>query len=91
MFQNLKFKVLPLIAVAGTVAASSSVMAFAVEETGGAAASLPNLAITTDMLSPLVEGVMANVQVVLPVGLGLFAIFLGIRVIPGLVSRFVRM
>ena len=27
----------------------------------------------------------------LPVGLGLFAIFLGIRIIPGLVSRFVRM
>ena len=75
--------------VSGIVAAGSPVVAFASES--GGSGGLPNLAITTDMLSPLVEGVMSNVQVILPVGLGLFAIFLGIRIIPGLVSRFVTM
>lgn len=74
----------------GAMSAASSVVAFAAD-TGGSGSSLPSIAITTDMLTPLVEGVMSNVQVILPVGLGLFAIFLGIRIIPGLVSRFVRM
>lgn len=74
----------------GAMSAASSVVAFAAD-TGGSGSSLPSIAITTDMLTPLVEGVMSNVQVILPVGLGLFAIFLGIRIIPGLISRFVRM
>lgn len=74
----------------GAMSAASSVVAFAAD-TGGSGSSLPSIAITTDMLTPLVEGVMSNVQVILPVGLGLFAIFLGIRIIPGVVSRFVRM
>lgn len=77
-------------AVAGLMAVGSPVVAFA-NETGGAGSSLPSFAITEAMLTPLVEGVMANIQVILPVGLGLFAIFLGIRIIPGLISRFVRM
>ena len=49
---------------------------------------LPTIAITEEMLEPLVQGVIANVSVVLPVGLALMAVFLGIRIIPGLVSRF---
>lgn len=53
--------------------------------------SLPSVSITADMLKPLVEGVVASVGTILPVGLGLFAIFLGIRIIPGLISRFVHM
>ena len=53
--------------------------------------TLPTIAITEEMLKPLVEGVVANISVILPIGLGLFAIFLGIRIIPGLISRFVRM
>lgn len=77
-------------AVAGAMVPMSTVVAFA-EEAGGGASSLPSIAITTEMLTPLVEGVMANVQVILPVGLGLFAIFLGIRIIPGLITKFVRM
>ena len=42
--------------------------------------NLPTIAITEEMLKPLVEGVVANVGVILPIGLGLFAIFLGIRI-----------
>ena len=53
--------------------------------------TLPTIAITEEMLTPLVEGVVANVGVILPIGLGLFAIFLGTRIIPGLISRLVHM
>ena len=65
--------------------AGSSLTAFAAGES-----SMPNIAITEEMLTPLVEGVVANIGVVLPIGLGLFAIFLGIRLIPKLISRFTR-
>lgn len=82
-------KMLAAPALAAGVAAASSVVAFA-EEGTGTTSNLPNLAITTDMLTPLVEGVMANVAVVLPVGIGLFAIMIGIRVIPSLINRFLR-
>ena len=77
-------------ALVGAVPVASSVVAFAADA-GSSGSSLPSIAITTDLLAPLVEGVVANIQVILPVGLGLFAIFLGIRIIPGLISRFVRM
>jgi len=92
MFKKLEAKKAVLFpAVAGLVAAGSPVVAFAAEGNSGGAGTLPSISITTDMLTPLVEGVMSNVQVILPVGLGLFAIFLGIRIIPGLISKFVRM
>ena len=52
---------------------------------------LPTLSITEEMLEPLIQGVIDNVTVILPIGLGLMAIFLGIRIIPGLISRFTRM
>lgn len=91
MFQKLKVKLLVAPALAAATVGSSAVVAFASEAGGGSGGSLPSFAITEAMLSPLVEGVMANIQVILPVGLGLFAVFLGIRIIPGLISRFVRM
>ncbi len=86
--QKADAKMLAVPALATAVTAATSVVAFA-EETG--TSTLPSVAITTDMLTPLVEGVVANIGVILPVGLGLFAIFLGIRIIPGLISRFVHM
>jgi len=92
MFEKFKSQKLILFpALAAVMSAGSAVVAFAAEGNAGGADALPSIAITTEMLTPLVEGVVANVQVILPVGLGLFAIFLGIRIIPGLISRFVRM
>lgn len=44
--------------------------------------------ITPDMLKPLVDGVSANIGVILPVGLGLFAIFIGIALVPKLIKKF---
>lgn len=55
---------------------------FALTIDGGGAA------ITTEMLQPLVDGVTANIGVILPIGLGLFAIFLGINIIPKLITKF---
>ncbi len=82
-------KMLAAPALAAGVAAVSSVTAFAAEG-DTTAGNLPNLAITTDMLSPLVEGVTANIAVILPVGIGIFAIFLGIRILPKLISKFTK-
>lgn len=85
---NLKLVALP---AAGTVAAlSSTVTAFAADEaTGGY--TFPTVTITNEMLTPLVQGVVDNITAILPVGLGIFAVFLGIRIIPSLISRFARM
>lgn len=81
-------KMLAAPALAAGVAAVSSVTAFAVDDT--TVSKLPTVAITEDMLSPLVEGVVANIGVILPIGLGLFAIMIGIRIISGLINRFLR-
>lgn len=92
MIEKLKAsKVFLMPALASVMAAGSPVVAFASETGGGGGGSLPSFAITEEMLSPLIDGVMANIQVILPIGLGLFAVFLGIRIIPGLISRFIRM
>ena len=67
----------------------SSLVAWAAE-TGGSSSptDIPSISITTDMLTPLVEGVVSNIQVILPVGIGLMALMLGIKVIPRLIKRF---
>lgn len=83
MLQNPKAKNI-LFAGAGTATAlATAVPAFAVEPT-----ELPSIAITTEMLTPLVDSVVANVGVILPVGIGLFGMFLGIKLIPMLFSKF---
>ena len=49
--------------------------------------SLPYPSITEMMLLPVLEGIIANITVVMPILLGLFSIFLGIRIIPAVISR----
>ena len=46
--------------------------------------------ITPEMLEPLMDGITANIGVLLPWGLGIFAIFIGISLIPRIVRRFVN-
>lgn len=85
---NLKLMALP---AAGTLAAlSTTVTAFAVDETAGSY-TFPTISITNEMLTPLVEGIVAIISSILPVGLGIFAVFLSIRIIPSLISKFARM
>jgi len=73
-------------AVVSAMAAGTSAVAFAAE--GSAELTLPKINITTQMLQPLVDGIVANVNVVLPVGIGIMGLMLGIRIIPGLLRRF---
>ncbi len=48
------------------------------------------VAITTEMLSPLVDGITANIGVILPIGIALFAIIIGISLLPKLVKKFLK-
>ena len=75
-------------ALASVTAAGSSVVAFAAGSSRSPALELPKINITTEMLQPLVEGIVANVNVVLPVGLGIMGLMIGIRIIPALIRRF---
>lgn len=87
---NLKLMAAPAAGV--IIAASSTVTAFAADETSGTGGyTFPTITITNEMLTPLVEGIVAIISSILPVGLGIFAVFLGIRIIPSLISRFARM
>ena len=49
--------------------------------------TLPYPSITEMMLLPVLYGIYANISTILPIGLGLFSIFLGIRIIPAVISR----
>ena len=89
MFKKMevKAKALAVPALAGVMAAGSSVVAFA-SGSSNPSLDLPQINITTQMLAPLVEGIVSNVNVVLPVGLGIMGLMLGIRIIPSLLRRF---
>lgn len=52
--------------------------------------TLPNIAITQDMLTPIAESIVSNVGVILPICVVVFGILLGIKLIPKLFSRFVH-
>lgn len=52
--------------------------------------TLPFPDITQDLLVPILYGIYANISTILPIGLGLFSIFLGIRIIPAVISRLFR-
>jgi len=47
-------------------------------------------AVTSGQLATVVESLTATVGVILPVGLGLFALFFGIKMIPSLIRRFAK-
>lgn len=88
MFEKLKTKLFLVPVLGGVMTVGSSLVALASQTGGDTASTLPTISISTDMLTPLVEGVVSNIQVVLPVGLGLMGLMLGIKVIPRLISRF---
>jgi len=58
----------------------------AMEEAAGDA--LSGVAITTDMLKPIVDGITANIGVILPVGISIFSILIGISLIPKIIKYF---
>lgn len=44
--------------------------------------------VTAEMLAPVIDTITANVTVLLPVGLGILAIMLGIALIPRIIWKF---
>ncbi len=46
--------------------------------------------ITSDLMAPVVDTITANVTALLPIGLGLFGLFVVIGLIPRLFKRFTR-
>ena len=55
---------------------------------GDVAAGLESVAISTEMLKPVVDGVAANLAVIIPIGISLFAILLGVTLIPKVIKKF---
>lgn len=49
-----------------------------------------NAIVTSDMLSGLTSTITDNLAVVLPVGLGIFAIFIGINIVPKIIKKFAK-
>ena len=45
-------------------------------------------AITTDMLTPVVDQLVQNIAVVMPIGITIFGIMIGIRIIPRIIKSF---
>jgi len=46
--------------------------------------------ITSDLMAPVVDTITSNVTALLPIGLGLFGLFVVIGLIPRLFKRFTR-
>lgn len=46
------------------------------------------MAITADMVSPITDMVTQNLQVLLPVGIGIMGIMIGVSLIPRIVYKF---
>lgn len=49
---------------------------------------MADLIITSQMLAPITEAITANLGVLLPVGIGLMSIMIGVRLIPRIIYRF---
>lgn len=49
---------------------------------------MENVAITASMLAPLTDAVTSNLGVLLPVGVGIMGIMIGVSLIPRIVYKF---
>lgn len=47
------------------------------------------MTVTAEMFKPLTEAVQSNVDVILPVGVGIMVIMIGIGIIPRVIHKFV--
>lgn len=51
---------------------------------------VPPSVLTPEDMTPIMDSVAANIGVLLPIVLGLAAVFIGIKIVPCLLSRFTR-
>ena len=54
------------------------------------AAPASNVAVTKEMLEPVLTGLKDNLAVIIPVGIAIFAIMIGIRFVPRIFKMFTR-
>ena len=47
-----------------------------------------SIAITAEMLEPVVDAITGNIAVILPIGITIFGIMIGLQLIPSLLRRF---
>ena len=57
-------------------------------DAGDVTVGLESVAISTEMLKLVVEGVADNLAVIIPIGIALFAILLGVTLIPKVIKKF---
>ncbi len=77
----------PVAAVA-PLAMSAIAFAEATPATPSGSDALNSVVITSDMLSPIVDATASNVSVILPVGIILFGIILGITLVIKILKKF---
>lgn len=46
--------------------------------------------VTTDMLAPISDTIVANINTILPWGIGIFGLLLAIRLVPAILSHLLR-
>ena len=51
---------------------------------------VPPSVLTPEDMTPIMDSITANIGVLLPIVLGLAAVFIGIKIVPCLPSRFTR-
>ena len=50
--------------------------------------TMPAIAITSDQLQPIIDTLVANLDVLLPVGITIMGIMIGVSLIPRIVYKF---
>lgn len=46
------------------------------------------VAITTDMLEPIVDAIVSNIAVIMPVGIAIFGCIIGVTIVPRIIKSF---
>ncbi|WP_101911430.1 hypothetical protein [Marasmitruncus massiliensis] len=82
-FETLKRKAVPAVMCA-SLTAMTAVTAFAEEPIDA------DLAVTPEMLQPILTGVSANVKVILPVAIGIFIILFGPQLAMKIIKKFAK-
>lgn len=77
----IKHKGLTSTVTAGTAILGSAMPTFAAETT-------PLVNVTADMLSPITNSLSSNLAVLLPVGIGIMAVLIGVSLIPRIIYKF---
>lgn len=58
------------------------VPAFAAEPSG--------VAITSEMLTPIIDAITGNVAVIMPIGIAIFGLMIGLGLIPKIIGKFTK-